>query len=134
MRAILASVVLASLVSYTLNTVTTRRMGPMARPLVAPVIEEVSKTGLSLLLGALILPVHVGFGVVEGLLEYRTCSRVRTGAVFVCSLISHSLFGAITAYTYAYTKSPWAAVSAAVLLHSLWNAVVYDLTRLQKRS
>lgn len=84
--------------------------------LVAPVAEEVTKTGLALLLGADVFLTHVVFGGAELVADFSGGRGIWPG---LAALALHSLLGFVTAWFLAYAGV--AAVAPAVMLHVLWN-------------
>lgn len=89
---------------------------------VVPWWEEACKTGLSLLLGAPILPVHIAFGLTEMLYDWL---RPTSTGVFVGSLalVGHTGAGLVT-WGVASRAPAWLAYLAAGALHMYWNRLV----------
>ncbi len=85
--------------------------------LVAPVAEEVTKTGLALLLGTDVFLAHMVFGGVELVTDSINGRSIWPGLV---ALVLHSILGITTAWLLAYAGVT-VAVALAVLLHGLWN-------------
>lgn len=84
--------------------------------LVAPVAEEVIKTGLALLLGADVFLTHVVFGGAELVADFSGGRGIWPG---LAALALHSLLGFVTAWFLAYAGM--AAVVPAAMLHAMWN-------------
>ena len=130
MPVVFASIV-AALISYLVGRLLLKILGKAAVPLVNPLVEELSKSS-----AALIWPqvgfvfVHLGFGLIESVKEFSRPSGV-TAAVL--SIITHSFFGGLTAFVYRFTGSFMAAVSAAGLVHMLYNTFIYDLTQKSRK-
>jgi len=91
--------------------------------LVAPVVEEVSKTGLALLLGADVFLAHMVFGGMELVTDSLNGHSIWPGLV---ALVLHSMLGIATAWLLAYAGVSVAVVLAA-LLHGLWNYIAVRL-------
>lgn len=86
-----------------------------------PALEELLKTGISLLLGADILAGHLVFGAVEAL---RDLQGGKTGDILAAaaSLAGHGFFGLLAATVYVKTGLLWVAVVLPLIAHFLWNA------------
>ena len=96
----LVSGLLAALLSYHLNSVTLNKVGEEAITYLAPLIEELLKTGLVLVIGGKVLLSHAIFGGVEALYDMRKNRGSKAYWAGFASLVSHSAFGAITQYFY----------------------------------
>lgn len=121
-----ASGILAAAAAYVANMLA-RRLSKVADALVVPLVEELLKSALALLLGASIPLTHLVFGLVEGASELRHVKRGKIAALL--GAVSHLSFGLITAAVYRLSGSAPAGVAGAVLAHMVWNAYVYDLVR-----
>lgn len=117
---------LACALAYAANRVA-RRMGRVSDALVVPLIEELLKSSIALLLGASIPLTHLVFGLVEGASELRRAQRGKTAALL--GVASHLSFGLITVVLNQAFGTMIAGVAGAVLVHMVWNAYVYDLVR-----
>jgi hypothetical protein len=94
------------------------RAGSMAMiVLVAPVVEEVAKTGLALFFGTDVFLTHMVFGGAELVTDSLNGRSIWPGLV---ALVLHSMLGMATAWLLAYAGVS-VAVVLAVLLHGLWN-------------
>ena len=65
---------------------------------------------------------HLGFGLVEGLLEIKR-RGTRGIAPGWLALVAHSLLGLLTWNIYRW-QGLWLALAAAYLVHAAWNMVV----------
>jgi len=111
----------ALLLSYLLNKAFLGWLGDKAIYLAAPAIEEILKSIPAYCLNRPIWPVHLFFGIGEALYDYLS-SRKRIGkwaAVF--SILSHGIFGAITAGMLYFFDNLTVGLFAAVLVHGAWN-------------
>ncbi|KAF1085832.1 hypothetical protein SPSYN_00561 [Sporotomaculum syntrophicum] len=85
--------------------------------LVAPVVEEVAKTGSALLLDTDIFLAHMVFGGAELVSDFLNRRSLWPGLV---ALVLHSILGIATAWLLGYVGVT-IAVALVVLLHGLWN-------------
>ncbi|HBS60783.1 MAG: hypothetical protein AAGU23_08310 [Bacillota bacterium] len=90
---------------------------------IGPAIEELGKTGIALVLGAMVLPVHVCFGITEGMFDLRGGTR-QSGAAAVVSVLGHGIFGYITVWGHEIFASWWGGILPAVMAHMFWNSYV----------
>ncbi len=91
--------------------------------LVAPVVEEVAKTGSAFLLGTDVFLAHMVFGGAELVTDFLNRRSLWPGLV---ALVLHSILGIATAWLLGYVGLT-IAVALAVLLHGLWNYTVVRL-------
>ncbi|CCO08623.1 hypothetical protein [Desulforamulus hydrothermalis] len=99
---------------------------------VTPLVEEAAKTLWAVILEAPILWTHIGFGVIEALVEVR---RRGAGGLSAggAALTAHGLFGLVTVLISSITGL-WPAVALAYLAHAAWNlAIIYAARRLTER-
>lgn len=108
-----SSVVLALLINSSLPKV--------ADSVFVPFIEELLKNGLAYLLNVSPLPVHLIFGLSEGLVE-----SIQSKNLYLLgnALLGHGLYGAI-----AYLLWNWPLVGflVAFLFHALYNTYVIKI-------
>lgn len=93
----------------------------------APVVEEISKTGLALLFGGNILFSHVVFGMVEALNDIIKNRGMLSYTAGVTSFISHAVFGIITVYAGSFFFGPISGIATAIAAHMLWNRIIIIL-------
>ncbi|MGQ9557837.1 MAG: hypothetical protein ACUVTU_07760 [Desulfurispora sp.] len=93
--------------------------------LLGPALEESTKTLLALALGAWLPGVHLGFGLLEGVWEWRAGRGDRRA--LLAAVLTHGALGGLTWYVLGWTNSIWPAVLAAWLLHAAWNGLVWRL-------
>jgi len=86
--------------------------------LVAPLFEEVAKTGLAVLLSAGVFYTHAIFGAVELLSDTMRGRGIWPG---MTALILHSVLGYLTAWIFYAGGLLLPALLAAAVLHSMWN-------------
>lgn len=115
---------LAAFISYFLNGRALKLLGEDAVTCIAPVIEEVSKTGLAFFLGGNILFSHVAFGFAEALYDTLNNRGVLQYTAAITGLISHVVFGTITLYTWRSLGSLPAGIFFAIIIHMLWNHLI----------
>ncbi len=85
--------------------------------LVAPVVEEVAKTGLAVIMSTDVFMAHMVFGGAELAADFINGRSLWPGLV---ALVLHSMLGITTAWLLDYA-GVMAAVASAILLHMLWN-------------
>jgi len=115
---------LAAIISYYLNGKALMFIGDNAVTYGAPVIEEISKTGIALLFGGNILFSHIIFGMVEALYDVLKNRGVLSYTAGAAGLISHAVFGLITVYAWRIFDGPLMGIAAAVVIHMLWNHMI----------
>jgi hypothetical protein len=116
---------LAGGIAYLVNRQVVQRMGPVAISSVIPVVEEVLKTGLAIILGASILGTHFIFGIIEGIYDYLTGGKGKTWAG-VISVVSHFVFGLVT-LTVSGSLGILPAVVLSTTIHAGWNAIIIKI-------
>jgi hypothetical protein len=93
----------------------------------APVIEEISKTGLALFLGGNILFSHIIFGMVEALYDIIKNRGMLSYTAGVTGFISHAAFGIITVYAWRFFYGPLSGIVVAIIIHMLWNYIIIHI-------
>jgi hypothetical protein len=116
---------LAAGIAYLINRQVVRQLGPGAIGSVIPVVEEVLKTGLAIILGASILGAHLIFGVIEGAYDLITGGEHRAWAG-VISVVSHFIFGLVT-LTVSTNLGVLPAVAISITIHAGWNIIIIKL-------
>lgn len=115
---------MAAATSWLLNGKILPALGSRGIAFVTPLAEEVAKTLWAVAFGAALVWTHLGFGLLEGLLEIKR-RGARGIAAGWTALVAHSLFGIIT-YSIYRSWGLLPALAAAYLVHATWNmAVVY---------
>ena len=125
----LVSGLLAALLSYHINSYALKKVGEEAIIFLAPLIEELLKTGLVLVIGGKVLLSHAIFGGVEALYDMRKNRGSKAYWAGFASLVSHSAFGAITQYFLYYFGKPVLGLSLAVVGHIVWNYSVLNFKK-----
>lgn len=117
---------LAAIVAFAANRLAlmATRQGVVVKYL-APVAEEAAKSGLAVLFGTPILPVHVLFGLAEAVFDIAKPGR-RGMAAAVASLTGHTLYGALTVQAGAAMRSLLWGVTVAAIVHVTWNSFVWE--------
>lgn len=118
----LPAILLAVVTSWLLNGKVLPSLGDQGIALITPLVEETAKTLWAVALGASLVWTHLGFGLVEGLLEIKR-RGIRGIAPGWLALVAHSLLGLLTAGIYG-SRGLLAALAAAYLAHAAWNMVV----------
>lgn len=119
----LLAALLATGVAFVVNRWGIRRFGFAEVVWIGPITEEFSKTGIAIISGAMITPVHAIFGIIEAVFDVWTGTSHRY-AVAVASVVGHSTFGLLTIWGYTFFASWWAGVSMGILAHVFWNCYV----------
>lgn len=118
----LLAALLAALVAYLANRYFVRRFGEDTIVFLTPILEETLKTGLAVYLRTAILPVHVIFGLIEGIYDLKT-SRFGISAGLL-SLIWHSGFGLVTILLAKWMGNLVYGLVGAILIHYLGNSMI----------
>ena len=118
----LLAAIIASFIAYLVNQYLVGRFGAGTIIFITPIVEETLKTGMALILSTAILPVHVIFGIIEGIYDLKT-SRLGTSAGLL-SLIWHSTFGLVTVLVSSFMGHLVWGLIAAILLHYIGNNFV----------
>lgn len=119
----LAAALLATAGAFVINRWGINRFGFVGAVWIGPAIEELGKTGIALLLGAMVLPVHVCFGLSEGIFDLRGGTR-QSRAAAVASVVGHGAFGGITIWGHEIFASWGGGILLAVMAHMFWNSYV----------
>lgn len=114
--------------SFLLNRATLRVFGLQSIIFWSPVLEELVKTVPAFYLGADIWITHVGFGLIEGIYDWRTAGKNGLAAA-VFSIGGHGMFGGLTVAGMHYTGSLALGLAPAILTHVAWNLTIIRLAR-----
>ncbi|MGI6113709.1 MAG: hypothetical protein ACOYEJ_06260 [Mahellales bacterium] len=123
MNSIISVVVVAAL-CYFINKAAIKAAGNNAIVCIVPFIEEGLKTFVTLGLGGIVLLTHISFGIIEGIYDYFNSDKKINLTASVISVVSHSIFGAITTLGFVLFKNWHVGMIAASLSHVLWNWAV----------
>lgn len=119
----LAAALLATVCAFLINRWGIKRFGFAEVVWIGPAIEELGKTASAVVLGAMVLPVHVYFGITEGIFDLRGSTR-QSGAAAVVSVVGHGIFGYVTIWGHEIFASWWGGILLAVIAHMFWNSYV----------
>jgi hypothetical protein len=119
----LAAAMLAAGVAFVINRGGIRRFGIAEVVWIGPIMEELGKTGIAVVFGASLVPVHAFFGLLEAMLDLWTGTAHRYAAAFI-SVVGHSAFGYITMWSYEFFSNWWGGVIAGIVAHVFWNSYV----------
>jgi hypothetical protein len=117
------AVLLALTFAYLVNRWGIERFGLAEVVWLGPVVEEFGKTVFAWLVGAVIWPVHIGFGAFEAFWDIRTGGTHRHAAA-LASIIGHTVFGGLTAWGLKQFASLWGGILIGMTAHILWNSYV----------
>ncbi|HZK34533.1 MAG TPA: hypothetical protein VFD33_04405 [Bacillota bacterium] len=118
----------ALLVSYLLNKILLRLLKENAVIYGAPVSEELLKTLPAYILNRPILLVHFLFGVGEAIYDLLNSGEQTGRWAALVSIISHTLFGAITYFLLTWIGNVYIAMPFSMVIHCLWNYIVMRKT------
>ena len=117
---------LMAALSFLLNRLFLRYLGPVSIISAGPVAEEAAKTLFAYYLGADLITVHAVFGVIEAGYDWQQGSRDGLTAPLL-SIAGHSLFGMGSAGVLLLTGSLWLGLAAGIALHLGYNVAVVRL-------
>ncbi len=118
----------AAALSYLLNRVFLSRFGKHAFIYIAPVMEEGLKTIFALGLNVPVVLAHTVFGLIEGTHDLFPFQEKKVAA-FLVSLLSHTVFGALTWLIFVYSSSLALSVALVSAFHILWNYSVFKILK-----
>jgi hypothetical protein len=119
---------LAALVlSYLVNKWMLKLLRENAVILGAPIVEELLKTIPVYFLNRPVFHVHFLFGLGEALYDFFTGRRETGKWAALISVVSHSLFGAVTLLILSTANSVFLALAGAILAHCTWNYTIMRL-------
>jgi len=125
---VLSAGLTASLMGFIISSALLKSMGNRALVFYIPAVEELLKTLGAVIFGASVVPVHLVFGMVEGLYDLYSSPPDRSFTAFVLSIASHTLLGTAAWLVLRVSGSVFAAVLASTALHSLWNRIITGYT------
>lgn len=112
----------AVFLSATINNATLKRFGLWVMAgLVAPLVEEVTKTGLAEVLRGNVLMSHVAFGSHEGFLYATETGEIRQ--FDHRRPLLHASFGTLYLVGRRFGGNPAAGLMASILAHVAWNQI-----------
>lgn len=97
-------------------------LGKNADLVLIPLIEETVKNGLAYLFNVSPLPVHLIFGLAEGIWESFTHGNL---LLLGNALFGHGVYGAVA---FVLWKNPLLAVLVAFLMHAFYNIYILKTT------
>lgn len=123
---------LAAAVSWAGNRVALRIMGTDGIAVLAPMIEELAKTGTAVLTGSPVILTHAVFGLVEGVYDAWDAGwpGFRAGLV---SFGGHLFYGYVTSLVLQKHKLVLLAIVTGYLMHMLWNVAVLKFVVRKRR-
>lgn len=129
----LAAALLAAGFAFVSNRWGIKKFGFAEVVWIGPVMEELGKTGIAIIIGAGVVAVHVVFGIIEALFDIWADTPRRYAAALI-SIAGHSAFGYITIGGYTFFASWWGGVLAGIVAHVFWNSyvIMFLVNRTQK--
>lgn len=129
----LAAALLAAGFAFIINRWGIRKFGFAEVVWIGPVIEELGKTGIAIVVGAGVVAVHMFFGVLEAIFDIWTGTPHRYAAALI-SVAGHSAFGYMTIWGHASVSSWWGGVLVGIVAHVFWNSyvIMFLVKRMQK--
>lgn len=119
----LAAALLAAGFAFVLNRWSIKRFGLAEVIWIGPLGEELLKTGIAIIWGTDIVPVHVFFGMLEALSDMRAGTPHRYAAA-LASVVGHGAFGYATMWGYMNHASLWRGFLIGIAAHVAWNCCV----------
>lgn len=114
--------IVSALIAYVFNRILIKWQKENSIVFIIPLVEEVSKTIIAILIGGSIIGVHVIFGIIEAIYDLlHTKNKNAAPIAAILSIISHSIFGIISYYIYLWTGWLVLAIIIATIIHSTWN-------------
>jgi hypothetical protein len=114
--------VLAAVIAWFINRRMVNYWGDSAIAVIVPILEEVLKTSIAVLLGASIFYAHFTFGLMEAIWDMKVNINGFRPALY--SLITHSIFGFITIIVYKLSGFLTLGISVSIIVHVLWNSYI----------
>lgn len=118
----LVAILAAATTAWFLNGKILPILGSRGLVFLTPLVEEGTKTIWAVSLQGALIWVHLGFGLLEGLLELKR-RGVRGIVAAWSALTSHSILGILTAWFYTQVGLLLAVLLVAAL-HMGWNMLV----------
>lgn len=124
--------VLAAALSWAGNRAALKIMGTKVIVIGAPLLEEVAKTGSSLLLSTSIVLTHGFFGFIEGVYDAwgSGFNGIKAGIV---SFLGHLFYGYVTYLVFLKYHVFFAAILTGYVVHMLWNIAVMKFVVTKRR-
>lgn len=119
---LLAGFLAAGLV-WVINRWYLSKLGNIGIIYLVPLVEEVAKTGLAIVVNAPIFYTHAVFGTVEGITDIYSGRPLGIAAGWV-SYVGHMVFGLLSGWVYQRWGSVWLAILPGYLTHMAWNGFV----------
>lgn len=123
---------LAAVVSWVGNRAALKVMGTKVIVISAPLLEELAKTGLAVLLNTSVTLTHGVFGLIEALYD-SWGSGARGLKAGIVSLTGHLIFGYISQVVLDRYNTFLAATMSGYLVHMLWNIAVMKFIVTKRR-
>ncbi len=123
---------LAAALSWAGNRAALKLIGTKVIVVSAPLLEELAKSGISVLLNTSLVLTHGVFGIVEGLYDAwgSGFQGIKAGII---SFLGHLLYGYVTYLVLLKYNLFFASVLAGYLVHMLWNIAVMKFLVTKRR-
>lgn len=115
----IAAPLLAAAMSWLINGWIINSIGGRGIAFLTPLVEETAKTLGAVVLKTSLVYTHIGFGLVEALVEIKRRGVRGLWAAGV-AVVAHGLFGLLTARVYAGSNL-LVALFVTYLVHTAWN-------------
>ncbi|MCR1899017.1 hypothetical protein NSA47_08465 [Irregularibacter muris] len=113
---------IAALIAYGCNKLLLRWQGDKAIIYTVPLVEEVSKSLTAYFISGGLILTHIIFGIIEALYDLIHTKSEKVGFIAaIMSIVSHGIFGILTAYLYKWTGMILLSIFITAISHSLWN-------------
>lgn len=115
--------IIAAVAAWQINKIIIKYWGDRGTIWITPGVEELLKTGASLILGADLIFTHGFFGFIEAVYDLKT-SRKKGRSAALASLLGHLAFGTAANAGLVFYQSVWAAIIYGTMGHMAWNVLV----------
>ncbi|MDN5332514.1 MAG: hypothetical protein PWP45_1739 [Tepidanaerobacteraceae bacterium] len=112
---------LSAFFALTINTKLAKYSKKGAVTFGAPVVEEILKTAVAVILGGNIVLSHLGFGAVEALCDAVKKGNAKAMLAGLTAILSHTILGLVTVWTSGVLKNLPAGIFVSCILHISWN-------------
>jgi len=96
--------------------------------LFSPIVEETAKTVSAVRFGASIFYTHLLFGCIEAVWDLRNSRKLGFPAAWL-SVGGHAVFGQASQIIYHWRGNILYAVGTGLIIHLLWNRVIWHLLK-----
>lgn len=124
--------ILAAVVSWVGNRAALKLIGTKGIIILAPLVEELAKSGAAIIAGSSMVLTHGMFGLIEGVYDAWDSGWSGLSAGLL-SFLGHIFYGLVTWQVWQKHGVFWLAVIAGYVVHTLWNALVMKFVVKKRR-